>query len=92
MNYTSGNNAPTQMAQMPNRVGNKSKHTPSNSGGVTSITNPKGDTAYGSNHQGKPSAGGSITGRHQPVALSKPKGYCGTIENDGYLKNSSYLK
>lgn len=92
MSYTSGNNAPTQMAQMPNRVGNKSKHTPSNSGGVTSITNPKGDIAYGSSHQGPASAGGSITGRHQPVTLVKPKGYDGACHNDGYMSKSSYSK
>lgn len=92
MSYTSGNSAPTLMAQMPNRVGNKSTNLPSKKGGATNVTNPKGSVMYGSATQGAPSAGGSITGRHQKVMLSKPKGYCGTIENDGYLKNSSYLK
>tara|TARA_R110000868_G_scaffold297498_3_gene557847 strand:- start:52 stop:330 length:279 start_codon:yes stop_codon:yes gene_type:complete len=92
MSYTSGNSAPTLMAQMPNRVGNKSKHLPSKQGGATNVTNPKGSTMYGSATQGAPSANGSITGIHQKVMLSKPKGYCGTIENDGYLKNSSFLK
>ena len=92
MSYTSGNSAPTLMAQMPNRVGNKSTKPPKSNVGVTAITNPKGSVMYGSAHQGAPSAGGSITGRHQKVMLSKPKGYCGTIENDGYLKNSSFLK
>lgn len=94
MSYTSGNNAPTLMAQMPNRVGNKSKHTPSHTGGVTAITNPKGSVMYGSAHQGAPSAGGSITGRHQKVMLNKPKGYDGACHNDGYMSKSTtnYLK
>jgi hypothetical protein len=92
MSYTSDNNAPTLMAQSPNRVGNKSTRTPSHTGGVTSITNPKGSVMYCSDHQGPPSANGSITGRKQKVQLSKPEGYAGLIKNDGYLKNSSFLK
>lgn len=95
MNYTSGNNAPTQMAQMPNRVGNKSKTTPSHTGGVTAQTNPKqGGIAYAPGCQKPPAANGSITGRHQPVALSKPKGYDGACHNDGYMDKSikNYLK
>jgi len=92
MSYTSGNSAPTLMAQMPNRVGNKSNKPPKSNVGVTAITNPKGSVMYCADHQGPPSAGGSITGRHQKVQLSKPEGYAGLIKNDGYLKNSSFLK
>jgi len=38
--YTSGNNAPTLMAQAPNRKGNQSKNVPGMSGplGVTAVT------------------------------------------------------
>jgi len=93
MSYTSDNNAPTLMAQSPNRVGNKSTRTPSHTGGVTSITNPKGSVMYCSDHQGPPSASGTVHGgRHQKVLLNKPEGYAGLIKNDGYLKNSSFLK
>lgn len=90
MSYTSGNSAPTLMAQMPNRVGNKSTKPPKSNVGVTAITNPKGSVMYGSATQGAPSAGGSITGRHQKVQVSRPAANYGC--NDGYLKNSSYLK
>jgi hypothetical protein len=38
--YTSGNNAPTLMAQAPNRKGNISKDPAKLTGGVTAITNP----------------------------------------------------
>lgn len=79
-------------AQAPNRVGNKSKHPAQHtavSGGTAKLSTPGGQgapkvhDAYGHDNQ---------AARKQPVKLSKPKGYCGTIENDGYLKNSSYLK
>ena len=74
-------------AQAPNRVGNKSKdpaqHTPVK-GGTAKLSTPGG--------QGAPKAGGNVFPVGNKVSLSKPKGYCGTIENDGYLKNSSYLK
>lgn len=89
--YTSGNKAPTLMAQSPNRKGNISKRTPSNSGGVTAMTNPMGSTAYSANHQGAASAGGNIATRGQKVQVSRPKdNYCGC--NDGYMAGSSYLK
>ena len=38
--YTSGNKAPTLMAQAPNRKGNISKDPAKLTGGVTSITRP----------------------------------------------------
>ena len=92
MSYTSGNKAPTLMAQMPNRVGNKSTNVHSHTSGVTAVTGKLGGLMQPAGNQGAPKAGGSITGIHQKVMISKPKGYCGTIENDGYLKNSSFLK
>lgn len=92
MSYTSGNSAPTLMAQMPNRVGNKSTKPPQRNVGVTAVTRPQGSVTYGADHQGAPSAGGSITGRNQKVQVSRPKANYGC--NDGYLKGSStsYLK
>ena len=79
-------------AQKPNGKGNQSKHTPSNSGGVTAVTNPKGSLAQPKGAQGAPSAGGSITGIHQKVQVSTPACYNTKSTNTGYLKNSSYLK
>ena len=76
-------------AQAPNRKGNQSKHTPSHSGGVTSVTRPQGSLAQPQGAQGAPSAGGSITGRHQKVQVSRPAANYGN--NDGY-RSSSYLK
>jgi len=90
--YTSGNNAPTLMAQAPNRKGNQSKHTPG-PGGVTTVTRPQGSTTYSGPHQGAAKANGSVTsGRGQAVAVSRPKAYDCYSTNTGYTKNSSYLK
>jgi hypothetical protein len=86
--YTSGNNAPTLMAQAPNRKGNQSKHTPG-AGGVTAVTRSMGSTAYSKGHQGAPAAGGNPgSGRGQKVQVSRPADNCGY--NDSY-RNSSYL-
>ena len=91
--YTSGNNAPTLMAQAPNRKGNQSKHTPSGTGGVTGVTRPQGSTTYSSPHQGAAKASGSATGgRGQKVMVSMPKPYETCTTNGGYVKGSSYLK
>ena len=91
--YTSGNNAPTVMAQAPNRKGNQSKHTPTGTGGVTSVTRPQGSTVYSGPHQGAAKTGGSATaGRGQKVAVSMPKPYETCTTNGGYVKGSSYLK
>lgn len=90
--YTSGNNAPTLMAQAPNRKGNVSKHT-AGPGGVTTVTRPQGSTTYSTPHQGAAKAGGSVTsGRGQKVMVSRPEAYDCYAHNTGYLKNSSYLK
>ena len=90
--YTSGNSAPTLMAQAPNRKGNISKHVVG-AGGVTAVTRPKGNTSYSSPTQGKPSVGGSTTdGRGQKVTVSMPKPYEVCSTNTGYIKNSSYTK
>ena len=90
--YTSGNNAPTLMAQAPNRKGNVSKHTPG-SGGVTTVTRGSGGTVYSGPHQGAAKTGGSATsGRGQKVTVSMPKPYETCTTNAGYIKGSSYLK
>jgi hypothetical protein len=81
-----------QFAQAPNRKGNVSKNPASHSGGVTKVTGTKHglDTPKGS--QGAPAASGNIASRNQKVMVSTHADYCGTIKNDGYLKNSSYTK
>lgn len=92
--YTSGNKAPTLMAQAPNRVGNKSKHT-AGPGGVTTVTRPQGSTAYSGPHQGAASTGKDATsGRGQKVMVSKPACYDKTPRNDAYMNQSTknYLK
>ena len=95
--YTSGNKAPTLMAQAPNRVGNKSKDPAKLTGGVTAVTRPQGGLSQPTGSQGAPSYGrqtdntsvGATGGRHQKVAVSRPKeDYC---NNDGY-RSSSFLK
>ena len=89
MSYTSGNKAPTLMAQAPNRVGNKSKDPAKNGGGVTAVTRPSGGTQYAAGRQGAPKAGANPLAGGQKVQVSKPKAdYC---NNDGY-RSSSYLK
>jgi len=79
-------------AQAPNRTGNVSKHAPSKSGGATNVTGPKHGVSGPTGQQGAPKATGDITGRHQKVQVSTHADYCGTIKNDGYMKNSSYNK
>lgn len=49
-NYTSGNKAPTLMAQAPNRKGNQSKHVPgpgNSCAGKVQVSKPK--ESYGAN-------------------------------------------
>ena len=91
--YTSGNNAPTQMAQAPNRHGNKSKHTPG-AGGVTAVTRPQGNTAFAPGAQGKPAAGGNIATRGQKVSVSRPEAYCTYAHNTAYMDSdrNNFLK
>lgn len=87
--YTSGNNAPTLMAQAPNRKGNMSKDPAKKGGGVTSVTRSMGSTAYAAGRQGAPAAGGKPgAGRGQKVQVSRPVDNCGY--NDSY-RNSFYL-
>ena len=93
--YTSGNNAPTLMAQAPNRRGNISKDGPKLTGGVTAVTRPQGNTAYAAGRQGAPSTGKDVTsGRGQKVAVSVPKCYDKTPRNDAYMNSdrTNYLK
>jgi hypothetical protein len=88
MSYTSGNKAPTLMAQAPNRVGNKSKHTPAGNTGVTAVTRAAGGVSYAAGHQGPASAGGNIATRGQKVQVSKPACYDKTPNNSGYMSKS----
>ena len=89
MSYTSGNNAPTLMAQAPNRVGNKSKHPATGTGGATSVTRPQGGVKFSAPHQGAASVGKSATaGRGQKVQVSKPECYDVTPRNDAYMNKS----
>ena len=81
--YTSGNNAPTQMAQAPNRKGNQSKHVASGTGGATAVTRPQGGVAYSKGHVGAPAAGGKVDGRNQKVQVSRPAANTGS--NFGYM-------
>ena len=89
MSYTSGNKAPTLMAQAPNRVGNKSKDPAKHAGGVTAVTRAAGGVAYGAGHQGPAKASGNPLAGGQKVQVSRPKENCGY--NDSY-RSSSYLK
>mgnify|MGYP000541162535 CR=1 FL=1 len=89
-NYTSGNKAPTLMAQAPNRVGNIDKKPAKLTGGVTAVTRPQGSTSYAAGRQGAPATGKDATcGRYQKVSVSRPKDSYGA--NDSY-RSSSYLK
>lgn len=92
--YTSGNNAPTQMAQSPNRKGNVSKHVATGKDGVTGITKPEGSVAYAKGHVSAPSATGKVNGRNQPVQVSRPAAYNTKATNTGYIgkDGSSWLK
>lgn len=93
--YTSGNKAPTLMAQAPNRRGNISKDGPKHSGGVTSITRPQGSTAYPSGRQGAPATGkDATTGRGQKVSVACQPCYDKTPRNDAYMNSdrTNYLK
>lgn len=89
MSYTSGNKAPTLMAQAPNRVGNKSKDPAKHSGGATAVTRPQGSVAYSVGHQGAAKPGKEATsGRGQKVMVSKPECYDKTPRNDAYMGKS----
>jgi hypothetical protein len=94
-NYTSGNNAPTLMAQAPNRKGNISKSPqPSHKGGATAVTRPSGGTVVAGPNQGAAKANGNIYGRNQKVTVTTHCDYDGRIKNDGYLNadRTNYLK
>lgn len=87
--YTSGNKAPTLMAQAPNRVGNKSKDPTAHKGGVTAVTRSAGGLSQPSGAQGAPKAGGNIYGNNQKVQVSKPECYDKTPRNDAYMGKST---
>jgi hypothetical protein len=81
--------APTLMAQMPNRKGNVSKHTPSSNTGVTAVTRPQGNLSQPKGAQGAPKATGNVYPSSGKPQVSRPKAdYC---NNDGY-RSSSFLK
>jgi hypothetical protein len=92
--YTSGNNAPTQMAQAPNRKGNISKHPAAHKGGVTAVTNPGGSSYVNSPNQGAAKANGNIATRGQKVMVQTHCDYDGRIKNDGYMNSdrNNFLK
>jgi len=102
MSYTSGNKAPTLMAQAPNRVGNIGRMQASHSSGVTAVTGKLGGLMQPAGNQGPASyacatdntSAGATAGRHQKVMLNKPMGYDGACHNDGYMSQSTknYLK
>jgi len=86
MHYTSGNKAPTLMAQMPNKVGNKSKFVATGKGGATAETRPEGSTKYGEGHEVKMKPKGSPeAGRGQKVIKTHAKGTDGPATNNGFL-------
>jgi len=87
--YTSGNNAPTLMAQAPNRRGNIDKHPAKKGGGVTAVTRPQGSLSQPAGKQGAPKAGGNPSaGRGQKVMVSKPECYDKTPNNSAYMDKS----
>jgi len=101
--YTSGNKAPTLMAQAPNRKGNHSKVDASHYKGVTAVTRPQGSLSQPSGKQGAPAyqratdntSAGATAGRKQKVMTSRPKElYDGMCHNDGYMNSdrTNYLK
>jgi hypothetical protein len=95
--YTSGNNAPTLMAQAPNRKGNQSKHVPGMAGpkGVTAVVGGSGGIKYSGPSQGAPSTSGSVTsGRGQKVMVAQPCAYDDKAKNTGYMNadRTNYLK
>ena len=93
--YTSGNKAPTQMTQSPNRKGNQSKHTPTGMGGVTAMTRSMGGLAQPKGSQGAPKTGCDPTygsGQKVMVNYAKQENYKST--NTAYLGSdrTNYLK
>jgi hypothetical protein len=100
--YTSGNKAPTLMAQAPNRKGNIGKLSPSHTTGVTAVTRPQGSLSQPPGNQGAPkfaratdnTMSGATAGRGQKVMVAKAKQlYDGNCHNDGYMSDrTNYLK
>ena len=101
-NYTSGNNAPTQMAQAPNRKGNAAVLKNAHNTGVTAVTRPQGSLFVPKGAQGAPAyaqAGnnknaGATSGRGQKVMVDTHCDYDGRIKNDGYMNSdrNNFLK
>jgi hypothetical protein len=86
MHYTSGNKAPTLMAQMPNKVGNKSKFVATGKGGATAETRPEGSVMHGEGYEVKKKPKGSPeAGRGQKVTKMHAKGTDGPATNNGFL-------
>ena len=82
-------------AQAPNRKGNQSIAPAKHDGGVTAVTRPQGNTAYGPGRQGPAKAGGSTTsGNGQKVKVSYPKCNDAIGGNTGYIAKDgqSWLK
>jgi hypothetical protein len=100
--YTSGNNAPTLMAQAPNRKGNIGKMEASHYKGVTAVTNPAGSLMQPKGAQGAPAfnrasdntSAGATSGRKQKVMVDTHCDYDGRIKNAGYMNSdrNNFLK
>ena len=101
--YTSGNTAPTLMAQAPNRQGNIGRVMASHTTGVTAVTRPQGSLSQPPGNQGAPKCMkatantnvGVTSGIGQKVMVAKAKQlYDGNCHNDGYMNadRTNYLK
>jgi len=96
--YTSGNNAPSLMAQAPNRKGNQSKRVPGMAGplGATAVVGGSGGLYQPTGNQGKASAGSAspTAGRGQKVMVVTQCDYDGKAHNTGYMNSdrTNYLK
>lgn len=101
-NYTSGNSAPTQMVQAPNRKGNAAVVKNSHSTGVTAVTGKLGSLFVPKGAQGAPAfakatnnkSAGATSGRGQKVMVTTHCDYDGRIKNAGYMNSdrNNFLK
>lgn len=101
-NYTSGNSAPTQMVQAPNRKGNAAVLKNSHNTGATAVTGKLGSLFVPKGAQGAPAfakatnnkSAGATSGRGQKVMVTTQCDYDGRIKNAGYMNSdrNNFLK